>query len=158
MTESRLPPLAVILGIAGLLPFLACGVLAVGTDTLALHVGALPLISYGAVILAFLGGVHWGFVIEGVEEPAENRRLVLGVVPSLIGWAATCLAVLAYPTPALVLLVAGFIGTAVVETKATRRELVPRAYMIMRWALTVLVVVILTTVIFIRLIGGHLAF
>ncbi len=158
MTESRLPPLAVILGVLGLLPFFATALLSVGTDQMAQHLGALPLIGYGAVILAFLGGVHWGFVIEGDKEPQERRRLLLGVVPSLIGWAALWLGLLSYTDPGLLLLAAGFIGTVVVETRASRLDLVPRAYLVLRWALTTVVVLLLLGVLFIRLIGGHLAF
>jgi len=158
MTESRLPPLAIILGVLGLLPFFATGLLSVGTDSLAQHLGALPLIGYGAVILAFLGGVHWGFVIEGDKEPQERRRLLLGVVPSLVGWAALLLGMLSYTDLGLLLLAAGFIGTVVVETRASRVDLVPRAYLVVRWGLTTVVVLLLVTVLFIRLIGGHLAF
>ena len=51
----------------------------------------LALMAYGATVLAFLGGVHWGFALdEGSNQTSQalRARLVLGVVPSLIGWAA----------------------------------------------------------------------
>ena len=56
-----LPTAAVILGLAGLLPFLAFGVASVGQDPQKAFLAAQGLIGYGGVILGFLGGVHWGF-------------------------------------------------------------------------------------------------
>lgn len=49
------------------------------------------LVAYGATILSFLGGVHWGL---GIARAASGQvaglagRLTLSVVPSLAGWAA----------------------------------------------------------------------
>jgi hypothetical protein len=158
MTESRLPPLAIVLGVASLIPFMLTGLGAVRSDPVSGQIGAMGLISYGAVTLAFLGGVHWGFVLEGVPAPGERGRLALGVLPALVGWGAVLVGLAAYPAGALVLLIAGFIGTAVVEHRAAQRELVPRGYMIMRWVMTAAVVLILTTVLGIRLVGGRLMF
>ena len=89
-----LPILAVILGILGLLPFLGC---TIGIIAFPRHIPVPNLvqaiIAYGAVILAFLGGVHWGFALEAapaIMAPSlaatNSRRLALGVVPSLVGW------------------------------------------------------------------------
>ena len=46
------------------------------------------LLTYGGIIISFIGGVHWGF---GIQQFRENRRvanflLVEGVFPSLIAW------------------------------------------------------------------------
>jgi len=158
MTESRLPPLAIILSVAGLIPFLLTGLSAVRYDPVAGQIGAMGLLSYSAVILSFLGGVHWGFVLEGEREAAERGRLILGVVPALVGWGAVLLGLIAQPAIALIVLIAGFVGTAVIEQRAERRELMPRGYMILRWAMTVVVGLILATVLGIRLIGGRLMF
>ncbi|HTZ70887.1 MAG TPA: DUF3429 domain-containing protein [Acetobacteraceae bacterium] len=158
MTESRLPLLAVILSGAGLVPFFITALGAVRHNPPDSTLDALALITYSAVVLSFVGGVHWGFVLEGEQEPAERERLVLGVLPGLIGWGAALLGLLLHPTLAIALLIAGFIGTAIIEARGRRRELVPHGYMIMRWALTVVVVVILTTVLGVRAIGGSLIF
>ena len=53
------------------------------------------LLSYGAVILSFLGGLHWGRVIT---SPNANGRpdstwLIWSVCPSLLGWVALLLPV-----------------------------------------------------------------
>jgi hypothetical protein len=158
MTESRLPPLAVIIGIAGLVPFFLSALVAVRADPVSEHFGTMALITYGAVILSFLGAVHWGFVIEGAREPAESLRLALGVLPALVGWGAILLGLIAQPALALGVLIAGFAGTVVVEQRARHRELIPRAYIILRWGLTVVVVGLLATVLCVRILGVRLTF
>jgi hypothetical protein len=88
----RLPASALLLGIAGLLPFAALALATLRPSTpfatsMMTNPALFGLIAYGAVILAFLGGVHWGFALEpAVPAPRERLRLVLGVLPSLIGW------------------------------------------------------------------------
>ena len=58
--NARLPPLALLLGVGGLVPFLACGL---GSVTAGGAVPAdralLALVEYAAIILSFLGAVHW---------------------------------------------------------------------------------------------------
>ena len=84
-----LPPLAVALGILGIIPFALLGIGAVGASPDSSLTAARALVGYGAVILAFLGGVHWGFTLSEEEDArAERARLTLGVVPSLVGWSA----------------------------------------------------------------------
>lgn len=50
------------------------------------------LSTYAAVILSFLGGVHWGLTLATEHAPGSapqySLRLVLSVVPSLLGWGA----------------------------------------------------------------------
>jgi hypothetical protein len=68
------------LGFAGLLPFVASA-LAVSLGPAAWHDAALrALIAYAAVIVSFLGGIHWGAPVGN-----DNARL-WGVVPSLLAW------------------------------------------------------------------------
>ena len=153
---TRLPLLATLLGLAGLLPFLASGFASV---THRAAWGMPALIGYGAVVLAFLGAVHWGLALAPQQQGAaksqelERARLLLGVVPALVGWAA-----LLVPArwAALILLIAGFIGTLVVEAAGHRRLVVPPGYMWLRWILSVAVVAILTTVLVLRLIGASI--
>ncbi len=52
------------------------------------------LLAYGATILSFLGGAHWGLTIgseTGRDDGRLRARLVLSVVPSLVAWAALLL-------------------------------------------------------------------
>lgn len=96
---SAPPPLALALGYAGLLPFVA-GALAVWWSR-ALSEQSLPadaLATYAALIVSFLGGIHWG--LGFVLAPPSPRRFVWGVMPSLGAWPA----LLMPPAPGLALL------------------------------------------------------
>jgi len=167
-----MPLLAVGLGIAGLIPFVVCGLGAVSVDPAHAARMMTALVGYGAVVLGFLGGVHWGFALggaapvsdAGVAEATGNRfvtaeraRLVLGVVPALIGWVALLLQMTRLEWPALIVLIAGFIATVVVEHQAWRRQLIPQTgYIWLRWGLTVVVVAMLVTVLTLRVLGQRL--
>lgn len=84
------------LGHLGLLPFFA--LTAFGWAPADAVFGSVPLarlaqlllIAYSAVILSFLGAVHWGFALltPGLVPPAIGRALTWGVLPSLLGWLA----------------------------------------------------------------------
>lgn len=162
---TRLPPLALLLGAGGLVPFLACGLGSVMAG------GAVPadrallaLVEYAAIILSFLGAVHWGLALAaagtvgageagGAGSGAERARLALGVLPALIGWAALLVSVAAAPAIALALLIAGFLATTAVEARAADDGLVPAGYMRMRWGLTLVVVLVLSLVLASRVSG-----
>ena len=47
---------------------------------------AAALSAYAAVIVSFLGGIHWGLGFRA--QPADPSRFVWGVVPSLVAWVA----------------------------------------------------------------------
>jgi hypothetical protein len=165
--SRRLPTVAIGLGLAGLLPFIALGIAAVATrDEAAAQRYLLVLVAYGAVVLAFLGGVHWGFVLhpaalpEGMsdDERRDATRLGLGVLPSLIGFAALLMPMLAIPDVGLAVLIIGYLATLATETRLRRRNLVPGGYMTLRWGLTVVVLIVLVTVLGLRLIGAKIIF
>ena len=126
--NTPLPALAWPLGLAGLVPFLA------GLSALALGQAwaGFAMAAYGATILAFLGAVHWGLALAA-PEVATRERLVGGVIPSLVAWVGLLL-----PAPyGLVLIGLGLLVLVVVETIATRRGLLPGAYLRLRWLLSV---------------------
>jgi len=126
--------LAWLLGLAGVLPFAAASLAVHAAPEAWTGFARGTLIGYGAVILSFLGAVHWGFAWrpEPGEEAAAAPRLMLGVVPSLIGWVALLLP----EWPAVLLLAAGILATAGVEQAAARRGWVPAGYMALRWVLS----------------------
>jgi hypothetical protein len=126
--------LAWLLGLAGLLPFAAASLAVHAAPEAWTGFARGTLIGYGAVILSFLGAVHWGFAWRPApgEEAAAAPRLMLGVVPSLIGWVALLLP----EWPAVLLLAAGILGTAGVEQVAAGRGWVPAGYMALRWVLS----------------------
>ncbi len=165
--HRRLPPFALLLGVAGLIPFVAGALGALGSQDDAQASRFLTaLVAYGAVILAFVGGVHWGFVLGGPAPEAfaaraarERYRLVLGVLPSLVGWLGLLvLLLLGSPVAALAILIAGFVAFTAAEAELRRRELMPPGYMWLRWCLSIVVVLILATVLTLRLVGARIIF
>ena len=163
----RLPPYALLLGLGGLIPFLACGL---GSVTAGGAVPAdralLALIEYAAIILSFLGAVHWGLALAtpaqdhaataqagSLRPGSDGVRLALGVLPALLGWAALLVSVAAAPAIALALLIAGFLATTAVEARGARDGLVPAGYMRLRWLLTLVVVLVLGLVLLSRVTG-----
>ena len=147
-----MPALAILLGIAGLVPFIGCGLGAMTRDGEADRMLA-ALIAYGAVMLAFLGGMQWGFALPAATDARRQRwRLVLGVLPPLVGWAALLIALVAPGWIALAVLTAGFIGTALGEHRAAAQA-VPSGYLWLRWALTVVAAAMLITVLTVRVLG-----
>ena len=132
--DQDLPRPTLWLGLAGLLPFFGSALLAWTAPAEWRGVALYSLAAYGAVILSFLGAVHWGLALRApaAEAAAMAPRLGLGVVPSLVGWVALLLP----PLPGLSLLALGILGTAAVETAAARRGLVPPAYLRLRWILS----------------------
>ena len=84
-TASAPPPLALALGYAGLLPFLAGALL-----TWIVRPDAHPYVTdalakYAALIATFLGGMHWGLVLRPAGgEP--SARLGWGVAVMLAAW------------------------------------------------------------------------
>jgi len=94
VSESRKIPLsALVLGLAGLIPFFASSALMWVEGNSALNeFGRLLLIGYGAVILSFLGGARWGFEIARAPSNPSLGLLVASVLPSIVGWIAVGIA------------------------------------------------------------------
>jgi hypothetical protein len=147
-----MPPLAILLGIGGLIPFIGCGLGAmgggVGSDKL---LGA--LIAYGAVILSFLGGLQWGLALPSARTNRQQWRLALGVVPPLIAWGALLLTLVLPGWVALAVLAAAFVATALGEQRASAETALPQGYMLLRWGLTLIAVAMLVTVLTVRVLG-----
>lgn len=88
--SSRPPtlnPVALRLAYAGLIPFVLGALLIwllAGYNLEAHAFVALGLSAYAAVIISFLGGIHWGLAMrQQIPSPAP---FVWGVVPSLLAW------------------------------------------------------------------------
>jgi len=83
------PLLPYVLGLAGLIPFVAFAVLVlVNSDPASAPVLRLYLATYGAVILSFLGGTRWGAEIRHSPDRPNAVVLCLAMAPPLAGWAA----------------------------------------------------------------------
>lgn len=141
LPAAAIPTAALWLGPLGLLPFLA-GAAALWLLPAAWSPTAvLALVGYGAVILSFLGGVHWGLAAAGPGERA--LQMSLSVLPSLLGWAAVVIAGLeaprAQPWLAFALLVIAFGAVLAADLAAVQRRLAPRWYPRLRIPLTLVV-------------------
>ena len=157
--------IAILLTLAGALPFLFLGAIVL-LDPLGSRTAIQVLISYSAVILSFVGAVHWGFALRDTAHPvnstpltpavlgAERDLLAFGIVPAIIGWVALSL-MLHFNAPALALfvLLIGFFITIVVETIGRGRGVVAGNYLALRWAVSVVVLVVLLVVLFAVLSG-----
>ncbi len=89
MTISLPSPVALRLAYAGLLPFVLGAALlwVVRAEAHPYVAGALS--GYAAVVISFLGGIHWGL---GFAQPRPATTLFAwGVVPSLVAWVAVVL-------------------------------------------------------------------
>lgn len=79
-----------LLAYAGLLPFMGLSVLLWLVDPDLHPFVALALAGYGASIVSFLGGIHWGIGFRNATR-MHNAPLFnfgWGVVPSLLAWIA----------------------------------------------------------------------
>ena len=80
------------LGYAGLIPFALLAALMWLVTAELVGFVAVALAAYGAVIVAFLGGIHWGagFLQNDAARSESSVRFhfVWGVLPSLLGWLA----------------------------------------------------------------------
>jgi hypothetical protein len=131
MTVERLRSRARLLGFAGLIPFVvAAAVLFAGParlEALALR----SLLAYGAIILSFMGAVHWGLAMTSSRDDAI-AQLSLSVLPALLGWVALLLPAVA----ACLFLLAGFAGLYWFDLRAAPRGAVPDWYPALRLPLT----------------------
>ena len=135
-----LPPGTDALGYGGLLPFaLLTAALWALDPGQRLHGLALTgLLAYGAVILSFLGAVHWGFVLSRPDARAP-LLLALGVVPALVGAATLAMR----PETALVTQMIAFGAVWLYEHRVVGAEVLGKAYLDLRRTLTIAVLVIL---------------
>lgn len=140
MSDRAIPKIVLWLGYGGLVPFVA-SVVAFWAAPLRLHGFVLySLLTYSAVILSFMGAIHWGLAMrdEGVSSPLQ---LGLSVVPPLVGWVALALS----PMMSFAVLIIAFIVLYVADAHAARRGLAPSWYPRLRLPLTVIVVLCLVT-------------
>ena len=144
------------LSLAGTLPFAAAALylLLAGREGLWFDWFVDVAMTYGAVILSFVGGIRWGAALRGRPEPFgarehAGRTFALSVVPALVGW----LALVMEPVFGLALLAAAFAvqgvwdafsGPSTFETGApVRAGRLPLWFVRLRVTITFIVVVCL---------------
>lgn len=139
--EDRSVPLAAVwLGGFGVVPFLAFAALILIGPPELVGTASDALAAYGAIILSFLGGIHWGFATGDAHAARENgallRRLSVSALPSLVAWTA----LLAPREPGFVVLAGTFLLVLLVDIRAAGSNQAPAWYPSLRWPLTLLVV------------------
>jgi hypothetical protein len=134
---AAVPAMASRLGYAGLVPFVAGALLCLLPDPAWGAFGERLLIGYAAVILSFMGAVHWGVALG---EPALAPRLYLvSVLPALLAWVA----LLIPPLPALALLATTFTLLFAFDLRQSRDGPLPAWYPRLRAPLTFVVLMCL---------------
>lgn len=129
--HARIPPVALALGLAGLIPF-AAGALVPWVPDIAPGVGSRLLIGYAAIILTFIGGIRWGTAIGPYDGRRQSAELLGSVLGSLAGLAALFLP----PILGLTLLIAGFLLQALWDVTSVEAGRLPAWFGKLRMLLT----------------------
>ena len=77
------------LSYAGLIPFYGLAGLSwvAETGNWALH----ALATYAAIVITFLGAIHWGRALDKMADSNQYPTLLFGLMPALLGWFALLL-------------------------------------------------------------------
>lgn len=145
MTPPRsepLPPVVAWLGYAGALPFVGTA-LAAWVDTVHAPLWEFALLAYGAVIVSFVGALHWGVAMTNSRagDGLAHRWSALyawSVVPSLLAWVALLTHAVLVPDRAwaVALLVLAFVAHYVLDRRVARAMNLPAWYLPLRLQLT----------------------
>ncbi len=147
MTIPRAP---LLLGLAGLIPFVWGAITLVSGDLAEWGVRTLGprfvapfiLLNYGQVILCFMSGVLWGFATR-----THGSRAAVGYALSVLPALWVFFTVGAGPASSAIYLIAGFIGLLALDWSFWRQALAPEWWMRLRILLTVVVVACLSLVV-----------
>lgn len=143
----QIPRAPLLLGLAGLIPFI-WGAMTILFPDLAIwgqmtlggrFIGPYIQLFYGAIILAFMSGVLWGFAAK------TNRAIgyILSVIPALWAFLMTG----GGPVAAAMNLIVGFLGLLMLDWQFWRWGLTPPWWMQLRILLTAIVAVTLLPIV-----------
>jgi hypothetical protein len=140
---NRIPKAPLLLGLAGLLPFVWGALTYLNQDLAAWgasrvgprFVGPYVQLFYGSVILSFMSGVLWGFATKADGARAATGY-ALSVVPALWAFFMTG----GGPTSAGLNLIFGFAGLLLLDAMFSHWGLTPGWWMRLRILLTTIVV------------------
>ncbi|KAF9479292.1 hypothetical protein BDN70DRAFT_807335 [Pholiota conissans] len=150
----EVPQPILVLGLAGGIPYigasattvylawkaqLAANGMAIGIDpgvALTILDQALNLqVTYGAIMLSFLGALHWGMEFAAYGGHKGYARLALGMAPMLVAWPTLGM----QPMMALVVQWVGFTGLWYADSHVTMLGWAPKWYSQYRFYLSILV-------------------
>lgn len=131
-SSTPLPRAVAWLGYGGLLPFLALAaavLLQVHTE-----LASQALLAYGAVILSFVGALHWAFAMgaSGMTEAERTWMYGWSTVPALLAWPA----LLAPGALGALILIAGFAAHYLQDRRQAQRLGLPAWYLPLRLRLS----------------------
>ena len=126
------------LGYAGLIPFIVFSIgswlqLPIISDSTYI------LIAYAAIILSFMGAIHWGVAMSNTEQH-NGQYFIASVIPGLSAW----IALLMPHRCAIILLMIGFIALIIYDWCVEKSQRLPAWYIPMRNRLTIVVITCLT--------------
>jgi hypothetical protein len=138
--DTRIPRPALLLGLAGLMPFLwsAATHLSPALSAWAVQVlspmflGSYVGLTWGTVILSFMSGVLWGFATK-TEGKQAAIAYTLSVIPALWGFVMVADA----SDTSAIFLAAGFVGLLLLDATFQAWGLAPRWWLRLRVMLTV---------------------
>ena len=134
LASSSTPRVVAWLGYGGLVPF---AVLAIATWAFPGHAAQLQaaLRAYGAVILSFIGALHWAFAmtLPSLSQAQRSVAFAWSTVPALLAWPALLLPLHA----ATGVLLAGFVLHWLQDRRLAAGQALPRWYLPLRTRLTV---------------------
>lgn len=111
---STTKKLVLALSYAGIIPFIFFSLLAFLSET---HAWAIRAnVAYGAVILTFIGAIHWGRLLQRFSSDLTQKDrvvLVVSVLPSLLAWVV--LIGFFNPASSLCILLSGFMAMCAFE-------------------------------------------
>lgn len=143
MTDPReqIPRAPFWLGTAGLVPFVVLTSALYALPEANAPVLLLWLTGYAAVVLSFVGAIHWGVAMVHARMPEAERGVYMAwsVVPALAGW----MGLLLPAEGGLLLLGAAFAVHYAVDRQFAQRFELPRWYLRLRGGLTSVVVLCL---------------
>ena len=145
-----IPRAPLVLGLAGLIPFIWGALTGFVPDLAAWasanlgsrFVGPYIQLFYGTVILSFMSGVLWGFATKA-DGPQAATGYALSVVPALWAFFMTGNG----PVSAATNLIFGFVGLLLLDFAFSRWHLTPAWWMPLRILLTSIVVICLGVIV-----------
>lgn len=134
MSAHKAPRLVAWLAYGGLIPFIALTAASL-MDPHRSGIGQHLLLNYGAVILSFVGALHWGFAMSALAMSERKRNVCFAwsVVPALLAWVALSID----PLVGSALMAAGFAIHYLQDWRLVRHVGLPAWYLPMRLRLSV---------------------
>jgi len=131
--SRRIPRTALALGLSATLPFvILAAVQWLGVPAVSPAAVSRTALSYGALVLAFLGGIRWGTAMG----PFGTLRQSLDFAASILAIAAAAAALALPEIPGLALLAAGFLTQALWDVLSVEAGRLPQWFGKLRMIVT----------------------